>query len=335
MGCVQMNNLSSRSSPRVSIGIPVYNGENYLEEAIESILAQSYRNFELIICDNCSTDKTSDICGKYASRDPRINYSRNDYNLGAIPNFNRVFSLSTGDYFKWAAHDDVLEENYLKDCFAALENNTDAVLCQSLVQYIDGNGQNIEIYDSKLCGAEASQASKRFAAVTLLPHPCNEIFGLIRRRVLARKNPMETFHGADRALLAELALYGRIIQLPQPLLKMRLHSSRYTESRSRPEDRLAWHDTKKGGKIHFPTWRLYREYFRMVRTKLPSRRQRLFCYIHLLRWWIHNWNWARMAVDLVSVIAPGATTHAERIKQKLFSPRPGAPRRKRDQEFMN
>jgi glycosyltransferase involved in cell wall biosynthesis len=318
-----MNNSSSGHSPRVSIGVPVYNGENYLAEAIESILAQSYTNFELIICDNCSTDNTQEICEGYVSRDRRINYSRNEHNLGAIPNFNRTFSLSTGEYFKWAAHDDVLMEDYLKGCVDALEENPTAVLCQSLIQYIDRNGENIEIYDSQLSGTEALQASTRFAAVTLLPHPCNEIFGLFRRQALMRRNPMDAFHGADRALLAELALYGRFIQLPKPLLKMRLHLSRYTESFTRPKDRQAWHDTQSVGKMHFPTWRLYWEYLKVVRTKSISTLERVSCYGHLLTWWIYNWNWARMIVDLVAVIVPSTTTHAERIKQKLFSPRPG------------
>ena len=330
-----MEKFSSADSPPVSIGLPVYNGANYLEEALESILAQTYTNIELILCDNCSTDSTPEICRKYASRDRRVRYYRNERNLGSIPNFNQTFSLSTGVYFKWAAHDDVLEKDYVKDCLAAMEENTQAVLCQSLVQYIDGNGQNIEIYDSRLYGTEASHASTRFAAVTLLPHPCNEIFGLIRRQGLNRKDPFGTFHGTDRALLAELALHGQFIQLRKPLLKMRLHPSRYTESHTRPDQRLAWHGTASAGKTHFPTWRLYREYFTIVRKAVPSWRPRLLCYGHLLRWWACNWNWARMIVDLVAVVAPGATTHAERIKQKFFAPRPGAPRGKQDHEVFH
>jgi hypothetical protein len=222
-------------------------------------------------------------------------------------------------------------KDYLKHCLAALEENPNAVLCQTLIQYIDENGENLGIYDSQLQGTNSSQASTRFASITLLPHPCNEIYGLIRRQALTCKNPLRLFHGADRALLAELALYGPFIQLREPLLKVRLHPNRYTESCTRPDDRLSWHDTQRKGKIHLPTWRLFWEYFTIVRTKLPSSLQRFRCYGHLLRWWIRNWNWARMIVDLVAVIAPGTTTHAERIKQRLFSPRPGTPRGKGDQ----
>ena len=280
-----MEKFSSADSPPVSIGLPVYNGENYLEEALESILAQTYTNLELILCDNCSTDGTQEICRRYASRDPRVRYFRNERNLGSIPNFNQTFSLSTGVYFKWAAHDDVLGKDYVKDCLAAMEENADAVLCQSLIQYIDGKGQPIEIYDSRLRGTETDHPPTRFAAIALLPHPCNEIFGLVRREGLKRTDLMGMFHGADRALLAELALQGQFIQLRKPLLKMRLHPSRYTESHSRPDQRLAWHGTASSGKMHFPTWRLYREYFSMVKKFVPSWRSRLLCYGHLLRWW--------------------------------------------------
>ena len=91
-----MNNRS-----RVSIGLPVYNGEKYLEQALISILSQTYTDFELIISDNASTDRTQAICREYAAKDPRIRYYCNEENLGAAPNHNRVFELASGEYFKW------------------------------------------------------------------------------------------------------------------------------------------------------------------------------------------------------------------------------------------
>ena len=103
----------SENEPRVSIGMPVYNGEKYLEEAIQSILAQTYSDFELVISDNASTDKTQEICLEYAARDSRVRYHRNEKNLGAAPNYNRTFELSTGQYFKWADYDDLLAEEFL------------------------------------------------------------------------------------------------------------------------------------------------------------------------------------------------------------------------------
>src|SRR5215207_1517689 len=99
--------------PRVSVGLPVYNGENYLAEAIDSVLAQTYQNFELIISDNASTDSTEEICRDYAARDRRIRYFREPQNRGAAWNFNHTFELARGEYFKWVAHDDVIGPQYL------------------------------------------------------------------------------------------------------------------------------------------------------------------------------------------------------------------------------
>jgi glycosyltransferase involved in cell wall biosynthesis len=112
-----MNNSKlDNSIPPVSIGLPVYNGENYLKAALNSLLSQSYGNFELIIGDNASTDETKYICESYAKQDPRIRYFRHKTNIGAAANYNYLFELAQGDYFKWAAHDDVCSPDYLKSC---------------------------------------------------------------------------------------------------------------------------------------------------------------------------------------------------------------------------
>ena len=102
--------------------MPVYNGQNYIVQALDSLLSQTYSDFELIISDNASTDSTQDICKDYASRDARISYVRQVENLGAIPNFNRVFELSRGQYFKWASHDDLCEPTCLERCVEVLEH---------------------------------------------------------------------------------------------------------------------------------------------------------------------------------------------------------------------
>src|SRR2546425_9420098 len=101
--------MGARAAPQVSVGLPVYNGERYLAEALDSLLTQSYEDFELIICDNASTDRTGEIARSYAAKDKRVRYARNDKNLGAGGNFRRGFALASGEYFRWAASDDVCE----------------------------------------------------------------------------------------------------------------------------------------------------------------------------------------------------------------------------------
>ena len=106
----------TQNKPRVSIGLPIYNGENLVIETLDSFLSQTFSDFEVIISDNGSIDRTQQICEDYAAKDGRIKYYRNLKNLGVAPNLNRVFELSSGEYFKWADHDDLLAPDFLLRC---------------------------------------------------------------------------------------------------------------------------------------------------------------------------------------------------------------------------
>ena len=316
-------NETDTAGPIASVGLPVFNGETYLEAAIGSVLAQTFEDFELVICDNASTDRTAEICNDYAARDRRIRYFRNPQNLGAAPNYNLAFSHARGRYFKWLAHDDRITPSYLDKTVRVLDERTDAVLCNAVVGYIDSNGAPIGLYNSGLALADSPSAAARFGWMVLRSHSCVDFFGLIRREALQSSLLHGSFHGADRALLAQLAIRGRLIQLPAPLVEMREHPNRYTRSQGRSPGRAAWHDASKRGKISFPTWRLYAEYLKMVRRErmLPNERAR--CYAVLARWWAYNWNVARAGVDVLAVVAPGVPGAAERLKTRLFGAAPG------------
>jgi glycosyltransferase involved in cell wall biosynthesis len=127
-------------SPRVSFGMPVYNGAKTIASALESILGQTFADFEVIISDNASTDATSGIAQDFCKADRRIQYFRNERNLGAHPNFNRAFTLSRGEYFKWAAHDDVIASDYLEKCVRVLDEDSTFVMCCSYGMYVDVDG---------------------------------------------------------------------------------------------------------------------------------------------------------------------------------------------------
>jgi len=314
---------SAAEVPLVSVGVPVFNGEAFLEDAIRSALAQSLDNLELILCDNASQDRTAEICSDYAARDPRVRYFRNPRNLGAAANYNLAFSHARGRYFKWLAHDDRMLPSFLAKTYRVLEERSDAVLCNTVVTYIDSGGTHLGLYDSRLSGADSLSPSERFAWMVLRSHTCVDFFGLIRRQTLTNSLLHGTFHGADRALLAQLALRGRMIQLPAPLLAIREHPNRYTRAQRRSGDRAAWHDSGSGGQASFPTWRLYGEYLKMVRREALTPSERSRCYSVLARWWGYNWNVARAVVDLLAVAAPSAPAQAERLKTRLFGAAPG------------
>lgn len=268
--------------PRVSIGLPVYNGERYLREAIESILSQTFSDFELIISDNASTDATSQICQEYASRDPRIRYSRNVVNVGAAANYNRAFALSQGEYFKWAAHDDVCAPEFLARCVAVLDQNPSVVICYPRTIVINEHGAAIDTPEEEGFHLIATQPSARFLdclKATWVFHP---VFGLIRRQALAATPLIANYVGSDLVLLASLALAGQIYEHPDPLFFRREHPQR---SGKLPIKKFAqWWNPKNAAPVYLPQWRRIAEYGRAIaQARLPWREQQR-CYTGVLRW---------------------------------------------------
>ncbi|MEL6283892.1 MAG: glycosyltransferase [Pseudomonadota bacterium] len=236
------------ATPRVSIGLPVYNGENYLAEAIDSILSQTFTDFELIISDNASTDGTQAICERYAAADKRVRYSRLAENLGAAPNYNRLVEMARGEYFHWHAHDDVLELEFVARCVETLDSQPDVVLVYPATHVIDGNGEVMSLYRDDL---DLPQNSAHERLVAYLRQNfmrkrglCNPIFGMIRTASLRETRLIQDFLSSDRLLLAHFALLGKFIELPEPLFKRRVHAGISTMADRRLKARRAWFNTR-------------------------------------------------------------------------------------------
>jgi glycosyltransferase involved in cell wall biosynthesis len=270
----------------VSIGLPVFNGADYIKQAIDSILAQTYTNFELIISDNASTDKTQQICLDYAKRDKRIRYYRNKENIGAAANFNRVFLLSSGKYFKWAAHDDVLGPDFLLKCIEILEANPSVVLCHSKTGRINERGELTGEYDfdSKTNWAKPHN---RFGDLILFDNDAwVALFGLMRSDSLRKTQLLGSYESADRNLLAEISLVGEIYSIPETLFFRRDHPKAYTNKgyNSRHEILNWWKPNKVTSKFVFPYWTVFVEYCKSVRHIPLKRSERLLCYIRIAEW---------------------------------------------------
>ncbi len=209
------------SSPKVSIGMPVYNGAEFISQALDALLAQSYTNFELIISDNASTDTTQSICLDYAARDPRIKYVRNEVNIGSVGNFQRVLALSTGEYFMWAAHDDLWCPHYVQLCLDALLSNPKAVLCFTATFLLQREGTVFGEYkDEDLDTVNLEKLGRLKKVITGVKRNC-AFYGLYRRSVLEHVT-FRNRYGGDHIFLAELSLYGKFIQLPEPCFYSRL-----------------------------------------------------------------------------------------------------------------
>jgi glycosyltransferase involved in cell wall biosynthesis len=311
------------SNPKVSIGLPVYNGEAYVRDAIASILDQTYQDFELIICDNASIDQTEGICRRYAAEDPRIRYYRQARNVGATANFNRTFELARGVYFKWAAHDDVLAPTYLEKCVAALDQAPDAVLCQSLVEIVDDQGARLEEYDHSTFGTDDPSASVRFAA-RLRPHDCQEVFGVIRSDVLRRTELIGYHIGGDRTLLIDLALLGRFLLVPEVLFLNREHPARFKRQHRYPSTELAWFTPSQAQRGGFAGWRMLRTWvlcgkaLRSVHRRVATRPERLRCYAHLLASLRFRERWQYLLAEPLLLVDPRLVAKVKRMKRTLL-----------------
>jgi glycosyltransferase involved in cell wall biosynthesis len=311
--------------PRVSIGLPVFNGENYIRAAIDSILAQTYTDFELIICDNASTDATETICRQYAERDRRIRYVRNPHNVGASANFNSAFWLSTGEYFKWAAHDDLLGPTCIGSCVATLDREPDAVLAQPLVGLIDSNGTMIATTNNELELGGSPRPSDRFAALIRQPRTCWETFGLIRRDALARTALITPYSMSDITLTAELALLGRFVLVPKVLFLNRDHPTRFSRSAILDrEESWRWWCSAGGQRCRLidlcPNWQIQADFWRMIRKHMTSRGERRRAYGFLLRHILTSYVLSRLLIEFVTALDPRVLAAGRQIK-RWFQPR--------------
>lgn len=216
MGSIQQR-APATETPLVSIGLPVYNAERYLREALDSLLGQDYPNFEVIVSDNASTDATEHIYREYAQRDKRMVYSRVATNMGAVWNFNRVFELAGGKYFMWAAHDDLRDPRYVSACVSALESHPDAVLCATDVVFIDENGQKSDEphshYGHHPAGRTARDRLRLLAQSTM----GLAFYGLGKKAALAQTRRSVLTWGFDVIVLFELCLRGPVLVVPEPL----------------------------------------------------------------------------------------------------------------------
>ena len=247
--------MASRTPPppTLSIGLPVYNGEKYLEGAIASILSQDYEDFELIVCDNASTDSTAAICESFARRDPRLRYSRNPENIGAAPNHNRVFELARGRFFKWAAHDDECMPGMLRRCVETLAGAPASVaLVYPQLLLVDDNDAVIReetlAYDVVSLDTRAARPHERLAWVLSRIVLGTPMYGVMRSDLLRKTRLIGSFHTSDYVLLAELAMLGEFWEIPEKLIRRRLHTGRSTAANPTRKALEAWLDPSRGGK---------------------------------------------------------------------------------------
>jgi glycosyltransferase involved in cell wall biosynthesis len=317
--------------PRVSIGLPVFNGEAFLREAIDSVLGQSFGDLELVISDNASTDATAEICREYVARDPRVRYYRNDTNMGAARNYGRAFELARGEYFKWLAADDRIAPEFLARAVEILEREPTVAIALSRYVAIDERGDVLHglDYDHEFRGSAPARIRKLFGHPHGTEHPH---WGLLRASVARKTGLLRTFIGSDFFLSFELVLHGETVQMPDHLIHFRIHEGAYS-TKLRKENRrdgmqgeaeAKWLDPRNRGSFFLPHWNLVTQYFKAIAGSEHRASDRVAMLVSLLYPLALRWRLMLLKEVLFAARLGGAYVRIRDVWRKV-SPRAEEP----------
>jgi glycosyltransferase involved in cell wall biosynthesis len=298
--------MSTATIPLVSVGLPVYNGDKYLAIAIESILAQTFQDFELIISDNASTDGTREICESFVKRDSRVRYTRHPINRGAGFNYNFVFNQARGEYFKWLAHDDFVAPGYLTACLELLNAEPSIVLAYTY--YIDVDERGASIRTESRTKGQGVEPSMRFWDLMEGSHTCEEVFGLIRTSVLRLTWLIQDYTDSDRTLLAELSLYGKFGEVPRPLFYHRVHPGSSVKMHPKFRGRSVWFNPALKGRLVLPAWKQFFHMLAAISRAPIGIVCQSACYWQAIRWF--KWRWRWMFQELFSEVWEVSTSRS-------------------------
>lgn len=280
--------------PRLTIGLPVYNGEKYLAQAIDALLGQTYKNFELIISDNASVDATPDICRSYERSDSRVRYIRQPRNIGAALNHNFLVREARGELFKWAGADDLFARDLIERCVDEIDEHPEVVLAHSWTGAIDSANEVMQTLEYPLA-TDSPSAPERFRSMLFRDGQpdsglirADDMYGIMRTRVLRRVAPQNSFYHSDRVLMTEVALHGPFRQVPEWLYFRRDHSARPQYATPTIRGWCANLDPRRNNKLLNPTPRLLAElplgYAAAIARSPLSGADRIKCYRYLAEW---------------------------------------------------
>ena len=289
--------------PKVSLGLPVYNGEKFIAATLNSIVNQTYTNFDLIISDNCSTDATKEICMSFSEKDSRITFVENEKNLGAAGNFNKVFKISKGKYFKWATHDDVLKPEFLERCVTILEEFNDVNLCYSKRIIINEKDEELEFVSDGLFLNQNETVDryrrflKRFRYTTKWAIP---VLGVFRKSELEKTRLLGAYPAADTMILCEIALRGKLYEIDEYLFMSRKHEQMSNKANPTANKLAVFYDPKNKGKVQLPRWKWLFENKKSIKIANLNLSTKIRCYASLLLWSIFRLK--SLFIDLIRAI---------------------------------
>lgn len=271
--------INSTILPRVSVGMPAYNAETWIATAIESILNQSLADFELIISDNGSTDRTSEICEDYARSDSRIRLFRSAENHGCVWNYNLVLAKARARYFKWASSSDICHLDLLMRCVACLDQDPHVVLAHPRTLLFYDDPADGEPYEDDL-GLDIDGPCDRFVRFCERVGFNNHQNGVMRTEAIRATPQEKPYFGSDVVMMAALTLVGRFRQVPGRMFYRRMGGATAVQCRYGVEMRK-FYDPARAGRMQFQVWRAQVEYLRAVGAAPIGARDkaRLFRYV--------------------------------------------------------
>lgn len=297
---------------KVTIGLPVYNAERYLDEALGSILGQDFSDFELIASDNASSDRTYAILESWEKRDPRLVVHRNERNLGGAANFNRVLALARGEYFRWAGHDDLIAPGMVGACVKRLDaEDRDCVLVYPQTVIIDEHGVDQAIFDNRL-DLYHDDPVARLRHLIRNFRLANVIFGLMRTEAIRAVGGIPRYNSGDVVMIAGMALRGRFSEIPEPLFYRRIHGGMSRKASKSLEGFATWFDPTRRPLVVFPLWRVWREMFHEIRRSPLEPAEKVRASAVLAYEWPRR-HWLRLQHELRR--APGVALRRHRSRR--------------------
>jgi glycosyltransferase involved in cell wall biosynthesis len=302
-------------APRVTLALPVYNGENFIENAIQSILCQTFTDFELIVSDNASNDRTLDIVKAYQQRDERIRLIQNEQNIGAAANYNVGFLRARGEYLKWCAHDDQIDPGHVAMLVTKLDRDPHLSLAFGKTICVDATGQEVPMVGVEMPEILDPDPVERFMNTIIYAGTCFPIFGLFRREALGRTTLHRPYYGSDRALLAEAALMGRFGFVPKAIFYNRDHGERSINIR----DKLArsfWQNGTKNRRTAAEHLNLLQHFFE-ISGRHPDIASPLRMRLALLRFASEPYQLGRYLMEFAGLVSPGTARLMKRTADML------------------
>jgi len=280
-----------KGSPTVTVGVPVLNGERYLERALAGLSDQTLADIEIIVSDNASVDSSRAIAESFAARDPRFVVLPPTARLGLPDNFNRTLAAARGEFFMWNSSDDVALPDHLAACVAALRDHPEAITAFSQVERIDSDDRTIGVRDD--ADLDFSVAGPNRVALFFRRQVFQVIGygGVHRTATLREAGGLPRRWGSDLILGVKLAVQGTWVEVPHRLYRERVHAEQSTNMQGGdPVQQVRMFEPERHPRVAFPMWALTRDINReILRSDLPARERARTLAMVARRWSIPEW----------------------------------------------